>query len=73
MFNPLEEDLTELLKQNNITNIDKIIECVGSTITQSYALDYAGKGCEVMFFGLTEPDAELVLKPFDLFRNQTTN
>ena len=70
VFNPLEDSLTELLEQNNITNIDKIIECVGSTKTQSYALDFAGKGCEVMFFGLTEPDAELVLKPFDLFRNQ---
>lgn len=70
VFNPLEEDITALLDEKGITNIDKIIECVGSTKTQSYALNVAGKGCEVMFFGLTDPDEELAVKPFGLFRNQ---
>lgn len=70
VFNPLEDDLYSLLKENQITNLDKIIECVGSTKTQDYAINVAGKGCEVMFFGLTDPDAELTIKPFDLFRNQ---
>ncbi len=70
VFNPLEDNLPELLKKAGVTNIDKIVECVGSTKTQSYALQVAGKGCEVMFFGLTNPDAELVLKPFELFRKQ---
>ena len=70
VFNPQEDDLMALLHEKKVTNIDKIIECVGSTVTQSYALEVAGKGCEVMFFGLTAPEAELKIKPFDLFRKQ---
>ena len=72
VFNPLTNNLADLLKTSGITNIDKIVECVGSTKTQSYAIEVAGKGCEIMFFGLTDPEAELHLKPFELFRNQIT-
>ncbi len=70
VFNPLQEDLPALLAASGVSNLDKIVECVGSTRTQAYALEMAGKGCEVMFFGLTEADAELKVKPFDLFRKQ---
>ena len=72
VFNPQQDDLAALLQEKKVTNIDKIVECVGSTATQSYALEVAGKGCEVMFFGLTAPEAELKIKPFELFRKQVS-
>ena len=51
---------------------DVVIECVGLKETMQEAIRIAGKGATVMLFGLTAPDDEIALKPFDLFRKEVT-
>ena len=68
---PLNENIDEVLK-GCCANIDKVIECVGSTRTQADAVRLAGKGALIMFFGLTAPDDILPLKPDDIFKKELT-
>ena len=35
------------------------------------ALRYVGRGGTVMLFGLTNPDCEVPLKPFDVFKKSS--
>lgn len=69
---PLSNDLGEVLRQNRINHIDKVIECVGLKNTVMDALKYVGRGGTVMLFGLTHPDCEVPLKPFDVFKKEFT-
>ncbi len=71
-FDPQEEDLDEIVRAQKIKNIDKIIECVGLKSTQRYCLDHLGKGTELLFFGLGNPEETLEVKPFELFRKQVS-
>jgi threonine dehydrogenase-like Zn-dependent dehydrogenase len=69
-YSPAETDLDSIMSENGIFNIDKIIECVGFSATQQYAIDHIGKATEVMLFGLGGPNDKVTLKPYDMFRNQ---
>ena len=46
------------------------IECVGRTNTMQDALTYVSRGGHVLFFGLTPPDAEIPLKPYEVFQKE---
>lgn len=67
---PVKNDLGEVLSANGINHIDKVIECVGLKSTVMDALRYVGRGGTVMLFGLTHPDCEVPLKPFDVFKKE---
>lgn len=69
---PFTEDIKERLTRENIHRISVVIECVGSAATIANALDIAGKKSTVMLFGLTQPQAEVPIKPFDLFKKEIT-
>ncbi|MBF0279505.1 MAG: zinc-dependent alcohol dehydrogenase family protein [SAR324 cluster bacterium] len=71
-FDPEKMGVQEAIRKNSIKNIDKIIECVGLKQTQQYCIDNIGKGTEVMFFGLGDPDQTIEIKPFELFRKQAS-
>ena len=71
-FNPLEEDYFEVLKKNNVRKTNVVIECVGSRPTMVDAVRFAGQGTRVVFFGLTDPDCEIPIKPFEIFQKEIT-
>ena len=51
---------------------DVVIECVGRPETIEQAIALAGKYSTVMMFGLTKPDAEISVKPFEIFKKEIT-
>lgn len=71
-FDPLAEDINEILNANSIKTINKAIECVGTKDTMKYTIDHTGKGGVAMLFGLTNPGATMDILPFELFKNEIT-
>lgn len=69
VINPIEEDVQAVL-DDYCTNVDCVIECVGSIRTQEQAVQFAGKAATVMFFGLASPDESFPLKPDDVFKKE---
>jgi len=47
-----------------------VSECVGNVHTIDNAIQWAGKGATVMMYGLTGPDAELLIKPDVVFKKE---
>jgi L-iditol 2-dehydrogenase len=71
-IDPFNEDISTVLDLNSIKHIDKTIECAGLKSTMLDAVNFAGRGGTVMMFGLTDPDQEIPLKPFDVFKREIT-
>lgn len=69
-IDPFGEDMQEALAKNGVERISCVIECVGKTATIQQAIRIAGKKSVVMMFGLTEPDAGITVKPFELFEKE---
>lgn len=69
---PLNEDIMTVLKENNIQRISTVIECVGKPATMKQAISIAGKKSTVMMFGLTRPNDEISIKPFEIFKKEIT-
>ena len=53
-----------------MTWINTVIECVGRPSTIEQAIDIAGNKAVVMMFGLTKPDEEIAVKPFQIFQKE---
>jgi len=69
---PMTEDLAAVLAAKGITRLDTVIECVGKPATIEQAISVAGQKSTVMMFGLTKPDAEIHIKPFEIFKKEIT-
>lgn len=69
-IDPLSEDVEEVLLTNQIGRISAVIECVGKIQTIQQAIAIAGKKSVVMMFGLTAPEEELTVRPFELFKKE---
>lgn len=72
LINPVTDDTDAVLRENEIVNIDRVIDCAGTVQTADYSIHYAGKGATVMLFGLTAPDDVVEVKPFELFKKELT-
>lgn len=72
LIDPFKEDVKGSLGKKGIRRISAVIECVGSAATIANALDIAGCKSTVMMFGLTKPQAEVPIKPFDVFKREIT-
>lgn len=70
VIDPINENTSEVLAKNNITRINTVIECVGKTATIEQAISLAGKYSTVMMFGLTRPNDEIKVKPFEIFKKE---
>jgi L-iditol 2-dehydrogenase len=70
VIDPFNEAIEEALSKYRIRHIDAVIECVGLKNTVMDAVKYVGRGGTVMLFGLTHPDCEIPLKPFDVFKKE---
>ena len=50
--------------------INTVIECAGLPATIKQAISLAGNKSVVMMFGLTKPDDEVAIKPFEIFQKE---
>ena len=71
-LDPKADNIPEALKKQGLEQIDVVIECVGRPETIEQAIALAGKYSTVMMFGLTKPDAEISVKPFEIFKKEIT-
>ncbi len=69
-IDPINEDVESVLKAHGINRVSTVIECVGKTATMKQAIAIAGKKSTVMLFGLSKPDDEIEIKPFELFKKE---
>jgi 2-desacetyl-2-hydroxyethyl bacteriochlorophyllide A dehydrogenase len=69
-INPKEIDPAVAMLEQGYPPVDVSIECVGLGATVQDAIRLCGKGGTVMMFGLTPPDCEIALQPFDVFRRE---
>lgn len=69
-IDPLNENVKEVLKREGIERISTVIECVGKPSTMSQAIELAGNKATVMLFGLTAPNDEISIKPFEIFKKE---
>ena len=51
---------------------DVVLECVGRTNTMRAAVDAAIAGGTVVWVGVAHPDAEISIKPFDIYQRELT-
>lgn len=69
-IDPIHQDTAAVLEENGITRIQTVIECVGKPSTIQQAIAIASKKSTVMMFGLTRPDEEVAIKPFQIFKKE---
>ena len=69
-IDPIHEDVKARLKEEGMTWVNTVIECVGRPSTIEQAIDIAGIKAVVMMFGLTKPDETISVKPFEIFRKE---
>lgn len=69
-IDPIHENVEEILSEKGIGRISTVIECAGLPSTMSQAIYLAGKKSTVMLFGLTKPNDEIPVKPFEIFKKE---
>lgn len=69
-IDPVGEDAKVRLKEEGMTWINTVIECVGHPSTIEQAIHIAGNKAVVMMFGLTKPDEVISVKPFQIFQKE---
>lgn len=71
-LNPMEQTPFDLLRKTGLREINVTIECVGRRETMLDAFKYIGNQGHVLLFGLTEPDCEIPVKPYEIFQKEIT-
>lgn len=71
VLNP-DDDIVEFVKQNRISNINKVIECVGARRTIEDAFGYAGRCAKIMLFGLSDPSDPPSINQYNAFQKELT-
>ena len=69
-IDPIQKDVKTELSKHHIHRINTVIECAGLPSTIKQAIDIAGNKSTVMMFGLTKPDEEIAIKPFEIFQKE---
>lgn len=70
-IDPNTENVKERLEAA-VPCVEKVIECVGSSVTARSALDIAGRGATVVLFGVSEPDSVVPLMQYEAFWKELT-
>lgn len=68
-IDPINQSLEEILHDIKI-NVG--IECVGHPGTMLDTIGNTGKGGRVMLFGLTDPEDEIPIRPYEIFQKEIT-
>ena len=71
-IDPVNEDVEKALAEHGVDRIATVIECVGKVATMEMAVRIAGNKSLVMLFGLTAPNDQMTVKPFELFKKEIT-
>jgi len=69
-LNPYDEKIFEEIKELTNSQVDVVIECVGSKDSVENAIKIAGKGGKVVIFGLAPKDQNLTLNLQYLFQKE---
>ena len=69
-IDPIHEDVKARLKEEGMTWVNTVIECIGRPSTIEQAIDIAGNKAVVMMFGLTKPAETISVKPFEIFQKE---
>ena len=69
-IDPVKEDVKERRAESGMDWVNVVIECVGRPSTIEQAIEIAGNKAVVMMFGLTKPDEEIAVKPFQVFQKE---
>lgn len=69
-INSIEEDPVKTLEAKGITCVDKVIECVGISVTAELSLSIAGRGATVVLFGVSDKDSVVGLKWYEAFTKE---
>ena len=69
-IDPMREDVKSRLAECGMNWVNVVIECVGRPSTIEQAIDIAGNKADVMMFGLTKPDEQIAVKPFQIFQKE---
>jgi threonine dehydrogenase-like Zn-dependent dehydrogenase len=73
VVDPLEIDVVgEALRLTGGVGLDRVIEAVGSAATVAQATQMARRGGSVVVMGVASRDAEVVVRPYDLYERQLT-
>jgi L-iditol 2-dehydrogenase len=72
VLDPVRENFDQAVQSHTKNGVDIVIECVGRKETMEQAVHSARRGGTIMMFGLTPPNCEIPLKPFDVFRRELT-
>lgn len=69
-IDPITENVRNKLIGFGIKRVNTVIECVGNPKTIQQAIELAGNKSVVMMFGLTKPDEEISVRPFEIFQKE---
>jgi L-iditol 2-dehydrogenase len=69
IIDPFDQSFEEILRDIKI-NVG--IECVGNPNTMLDTVRYTGKGGRAMLFGLTDPEDEIPIRPYEIFQKEIT-
>jgi L-iditol 2-dehydrogenase len=71
-LDPATDDLRAAVLDHNGIGADVVIECVGGAAPTAQALTLARRGGRVVLFGVSPHEAEVALRPYDVFLNELT-
>jgi len=69
-LDPNDKEIFEEIKNFTNSQVDVVIECVGSKETVENAVKIAGRGGKVVIFGLAPKDQNVTLNLQQLFHNE---
>jgi threonine dehydrogenase-like Zn-dependent dehydrogenase len=69
-YSPVATDLRHVALAQSSGGFDIVIEYMGRAESMLTAVDIAGKGGQVLLFGVAEPGNEIALRPFDVFSKE---
>jgi L-iditol 2-dehydrogenase len=72
VVDPNQDDLAARVRARTEIGADVVIECVGAAATVSQALTLPRRGGRVVLFGVSPKEAEVPVRPYDVFINELT-
>lgn len=71
-IDPIQEHVEQRLLEEGVPWVHTVIECVGRPATIQQAISLCSPRGTIMMFGLTKPDEEIHVKPFEIFQKEIT-
>lgn len=69
---PTAGGIEEFLAKTDRRGADVIIEAVGSPVTYTQSFQLVRRGGRILAYGAAPPDAEIAVKPFDIYAKELT-